>query len=80
MKLTLGVIGGHSVTIVGMERQQDNQVCLLVFDPSRGDSGSMKRLIGKVVDRGMPKASKLLEPYRRGTKYLSKHDEFEILR
>lgn len=40
----------------------------------------MKRLIGKVVDRGMPKASKLLEPYRRGTKYLSKHDEFEILR
>ncbi|POR33979.1 Zinc finger protein-like protein [Tolypocladium paradoxum] len=77
--LTLGVLGGHSVTVVGMERQQDNQVHLLVFDPSRGDSDSMKRLIGKLVDRGMPKTGELLEPYRRGTRYLSKHDEFEIL-
>ncbi|KND93430.1 hypothetical protein TOPH_01884 [Tolypocladium ophioglossoides CBS 100239] len=64
---------------VGMERQQDNQARLLVFDPSRGDSKSIKRLIGKVVDRGVPKVGSLLKPYRRGTKYLSKHDEFEIL-
>ncbi|KAM4057632.1 peptidase family c78 domain-containing protein [Hirsutella rhossiliensis] len=67
---------GHSVTVIGIERQQDNQVYILVFDPSRGESSSIKRLIGR--DK-FPMASKLLEPYRRGMKHLGKYDEFEIL-
>lgn len=75
-----GVNPGHSVTVIGIERQKDNQVFLVVFDPSHGESGSMKRLIAGDVGEHTPKTSKLLKPYRRGIKYLGRHDEFEMLR
>ncbi|EQL01388.1 peptidase family C78 [Ophiocordyceps sinensis CO18] len=71
---------GHSVTVIGIERQKDNQVFLVVFDPSHGESGSMKRLIAGDVGEHTPKTSKLLKPYQRGIKYLGRHDEFEMLR
>ncbi|PHH75930.1 hypothetical protein CDD83_4344 [Cordyceps sp. RAO-2017] len=70
---------GHSVTIVGFERQWDNQVNVLVFDPTHPDLHGIKKLVGKEIREAMPAAIALLESYRRGSKYLRKHDEFEIL-
>ncbi|KAJ6438714.1 zinc finger-containing ubiquitin peptidase 1 [Purpureocillium lavendulum] len=70
---------GHSLTVVGVERQNDDRLQLLVFDPSSRDSEAVKRFVGRQVRRGMPGANELLEPYRRGMKYLSKRKEFEIL-
>ncbi|KAK4086819.1 hypothetical protein Purlil1_8769 [Purpureocillium lilacinum] len=70
---------GHSLTVVGIEKQKDDRVHLLVFDPSCRDSAAVKRYVGRRVRKDMPGMKDLVEPYRRGAKYLIKRKEFEIL-
>ncbi|RKP04991.1 peptidase family C78-domain-containing protein, partial [Thamnocephalis sphaerospora] len=71
---------GHSMTIVGVEKQGDGSWNLLVLDPSNRDPESIKKSRKSVDKRKRyPQFDLLLEPYRRGEKYLSKYDEFEVL-
>ncbi|CAM1508528.1 Fc.00g053760.m01.CDS01 [Cosmosporella sp. VM-42] len=70
---------GHSLTIVGIEKQMDGKVNLLVFDPTFRDSGKMRHLVGKIFQHKPASADVTLEPYRRGGNYLRKYTEFEVL-
>ena len=70
---------GHSLTIVGFEKQRDRQVNLLVFDPSFRDAGSVRDLVGRTFTQPESKVSGMLEPYRRGTRYFRRYGEFEVL-
>ncbi|EON96155.1 putative peptidase family c78 protein [Phaeoacremonium minimum UCRPA7] len=69
---------GHSMTIIGFERLQNGQANLLVFDPMFRDNSAITRLVGKKFESRAPDI--LLKPYRRGSKYLGKYREFELLR
>ncbi|KXH59314.1 peptidase family C78 [Colletotrichum nymphaeae SA-01] len=69
---------GHSLTIVGFERQQHGTANLLVFDPVFRDPPALARLIGQTFKH--KSADESLKPYRRGAKYLRRYREFEILR
>jgi hypothetical protein len=69
---------GHSITVVGIERQSSSKRSLLVLDPMFQDPNSISRYIGGKHSRRNP--DKALRLYRRGAKYLKKYDEFEILR
>ena len=70
---------GHSLTIVGLERQKDGQVHLLVFDPSYRDSSTVTGFIGMEFRLKPAAADDILKPYRRGPRYLHKYNEFEVL-
>lgn len=70
---------GHSLTIVGFEKQKDKGANLLVFDPSFRDSGSVKGLVGKTFELPESKIASLLDPYRRGARYFRRYGEFEVL-
>ena len=52
---------------------------LLVFDPSYRDSGMMRRLVGTVFRHRPTAVGETLQPYRRGSSYLRKYSEFEVL-
>lgn len=69
------------MTIIGIEKQGDGSWHLLVFDPSNRDPESIKVKNRNSVkkQKKYPQFDLLLEPYRRGGKYLSKYDEFEVL-
>ncbi|KAI8298583.1 hypothetical protein K4K59_002751 [Colletotrichum sp. SAR11_240] len=69
---------GHSLTIVGFERQKNGPSNLLVFDPMFRDAPALARLIGQTFKHRS--ADESLKPYRRGSKYLRRYREFEILR
>jgi len=69
---------GHSMTIVGIERQITGHINLLVFDPMFHDAAPISKLVGQTFTERHP--DKLLKPYRRGNHYLKKFREFEILR
>ncbi|TIC99940.1 Zinc finger with UFM1-specific peptidase domain protein [Colletotrichum higginsianum] len=69
---------GHSLTIVGFERQKHGPVNLLVFDPMFRDPPALSRLIGQTFKH--KSADESLKPYRRGAKYLRRYREFELLR
>jgi hypothetical protein len=64
------------MTIVGFECRQDGSRVLLVFDPSFHDSPNVTKLVGKRFQHKNP--AELLRAYRRGPKYLSKFNEFEV--
>ncbi|KAI8164142.1 hypothetical protein K4K49_011905 [Colletotrichum sp. SAR 10_70] len=68
----------HSLTIVGFERQKNGPSNLLVFDPMFRDAPALARLIGQTFKHRS--ADESLKPYRRGSKYLRRYREFEILR
>ncbi|KAH7007983.1 peptidase family C78-domain-containing protein [Ilyonectria destructans] len=70
---------GHSLTIVGLEKQMDGEVNLLVFDPSFRDSTKIRHLIGKAFRHKLSTVDEAVQPYRRGTQYLRKYSEFEVL-
>ncbi|KAH6891990.1 peptidase family C78-domain-containing protein [Thelonectria olida] len=70
---------GHSLTIVGLERQVDGEVNLLVFDPSFRDSVKINQLVGKVFRHRTSKVDEAVQPYRRGSHYLRKYNAFEVL-
>lgn len=74
---------GHSMTIVGFQKSTDGAPELLVFDPMFHDSPQILKLVDMDVKDArisVRKADELLRAYRRGTKYLRKYGEFEILR
>jgi hypothetical protein len=70
---------GHSLTVVGFEKQRDRQVNLLVFDPSFRDASSVRDLVGRTFTQSESKINGMLEPYRRGTRYFRRYGEFEVL-
>ncbi|KAK2602637.1 hypothetical protein N8I77_009152 [Diaporthe amygdali] len=69
---------GHSMTIIGIEKQKDGGVNLLVFDPMFRDSAIVTDRIGQRFTSKHPDHS--LRAYRRGNKYLRRYREFELLR
>ncbi|KAK7403959.1 hypothetical protein QQX98_010290 [Neonectria punicea] len=70
---------GHSLTIVGIERQMDGELNLLVFDPSFHDSTKIRHLVGKAFRHKLSTVDQALQPYRRDAQYLRKYNEFEVL-
>jgi zinc finger-containing ubiquitin peptidase 1 len=69
---------GHSMTIVGFEKQTDGTRNLIVFDPMFHDASNIIKLIGRTFVHKDPED--LLKAYRRGNKYLKKYNEFELLK
>ncbi|KAI5209121.1 DUF1671-domain-containing protein [Aureobasidium subglaciale] len=72
---------GHSMTIVGIERSNNDSRGLLVFDPSFGPSNQLRDMLIKSLNTVVTEsvASRLLSNYRRSTSQLAKYDEFEVL-
>lgn len=77
--LTSNFYPGHSMTIVGFEKQTNGKSNLLVFDPGYRDPSVVSNLVGKPFRHPPAKASGVLESYRRGNRYLRRFGEFEIL-
>lgn len=69
---------GHSMTIVGLEKQTDGRRNLLVFDPTFRDSSVITQRVGTQFT--YRHADHALNAYRRGHKYLRRYREFEVLR
>ncbi|KAI0873588.1 peptidase family C78-domain-containing protein [Hypoxylon argillaceum] len=84
---------GHSLTIVGLEQRTSGSLKLLVFDPMFHDPESILRLArradhhsdargdrnkGRIPIHRNPESA--LKLYRRGSNYLKKYHEFELLR
>ncbi|TKA38190.1 hypothetical protein B0A54_09130 [Friedmanniomyces endolithicus] len=68
---------GHSMTIVGLQRNRDGSRELLVFDPSFETSVAMRTLLsGK---RSRAQLENLLKPYRRSDQSWARWEEFEIM-
>ena len=70
---------GHSLTIVGMEVHQDHSLNLVVFDPMFKPSAGLLRLINSSSFH-VANPDRLLRAHRRGTSYLEKFKDFEILK
>ncbi len=66
------------MTIVGFEKQKDGSRNLIVFDPMFHDAENVVKLIDTDFTHKYP--GNVLKAYRRGTKYLRKHNEFELLK
>lgn len=69
---------GHSMTIIGIEKQMDGGINLLVFDPMFRDSSVILERVGQKFTYKHPDHA--LKAYRRGNKYLRRYREFELLR
>ncbi|PQE30765.1 peptidase family C78 protein [Rutstroemia sp. NJR-2017a WRK4] len=69
---------GHSMTIIGFEQLIDGTKNLLVFDPVFHDSSKVTKLVGQTFIHKSP--GNVLKAYRRGTRYLKKYHEFELLK
>jgi hypothetical protein len=57
----------------------DGHANLLVFDPSFRDSSKIRSFIGKEVRHKTSSIDSLLQPYRRGSHYFRKHNQYEVL-
>lgn len=66
------------MTIVGFEKQKDGTKNLIVFDPMFHDSPNITKYIGNSFNHKFP--GLMLRAYRRGVKYLKRHNEFELLK
>jgi len=71
-------VQGHSMTIIGFERQTNGAKNLIVFDPMFRDASNIVKLIGRKFEYTF--ADLALRSYRRGSHYLRKYREFEVLR
>lgn len=72
---------GHSMTIIGIERQPSGNRNLIVFDPSYGDPSNITRHIdGTRPVEYNHHPDRALKLYRRGPRYLSKYQAFELMR
>ncbi|KAA8634577.1 hypothetical protein SMACR_04511 [Sordaria macrospora] len=71
---------GHSMTIIGLERDKSGARNLIVFDPMFHDASTITRLIGKEVHPHPMAANMAVNSYRRGSKYLGKYEQFEVIR
>jgi hypothetical protein len=70
---------GHSMTIVGFEKKRDGSKNLILFDPMFHDAANIMRLVDAPTFTHKAPAD-LLRAYRRGTKYLKRYYEFEVLK
>ncbi|KAG4034044.1 hypothetical protein MFRU_003g00220 [Monilinia fructicola] len=70
---------GHSMTIIGYEKQIDGTENLLVFDPMFHDANKVIKLVDSAPVRHRHPGD-LLKAYRRGNKYLKRYNEFELLK
>ncbi|KAK1822865.1 hypothetical protein LTR12_002790 [Friedmanniomyces endolithicus] len=68
---------GHSMTIVGLQRNRDGSRELLVFDPSFETSATMRTLLSGRRSRAQLEI--ILKPYRRSDQSLARWEEFEIV-
>ena len=68
---------GHSMTIVGLERNHDGTRNLLLFDPSFATSGPMHRLVAN--KKATSSLDAMLRPYRRSELGLTRWEEFEVI-
>jgi zinc finger-containing ubiquitin peptidase 1 len=68
---------GHSMTIIGFEKLRSGAKTLLVFDPMFHDATNIIKLIGRKFEYTFPDMA--LKSYRRGSKYLRRYREFEVL-
>lgn len=66
------------MTIIGIEKKTSGAMNLLVFDPMFHDNEKVTKHIGQKYQFKMP--ADLMRAYRRGSAYLKKYREFEILR
>ncbi len=66
------------MTIIGFEKQKDGSRNLIVFDPMFHDAENVVKLVGTSFTHKYP--GSILKAYRRGSKYLRKHNEFELLK
>lgn len=71
-------VQGHSLTIVGFEKKVDGSRNVIVFDPMFHDSSDVINLVGRELKHKHP--ADLLKAYRRGSRYLHKYEEFEVLK
>ncbi|KAI8965651.1 DUF1671-domain-containing protein [Daldinia sp. FL1419] len=71
---------GHSMTIIGIERQPSGNRNLIVFDPSYADHSNVTRYVDgtRPVEHSHP--DRAIKFYRRGPRYLSKYQAFELMR
>lgn len=69
---------GHSTTIIGIEKKTSGAINLIVFDPMFHDNEKVIKSIGLKTKFKYP--ADLLRAYRRGSAYLKKFREFEILK
>ncbi|KAG6291934.1 hypothetical protein E4U09_003637 [Claviceps aff. purpurea] len=71
---------GHSLTVVGFAKDLEHRSCLYVLDPSMRDPQGIKKYRrSHPLGNDETKMESILEVYRRGEDYLSKHDNFELL-
>ncbi|KAG6000998.1 hypothetical protein E4U21_004791 [Claviceps maximensis] len=71
---------GHSLTVVGFEKNMENKSCLYVFDPSvRNPKATKKHNRSDRLENDKPKIESIMRLYRRGEDHLGKHDSFELL-
>ncbi|KAG5999292.1 hypothetical protein E4U54_001939, partial [Claviceps lovelessii] len=71
---------GHSLTVVGFEKNMENKYYLYVFDPSiRNPQAIKKNSRNDRSENNWAKIQSVIRPYRRGEAYFSKHDKFELL-
>lgn len=82
---------GHSMTIIGLEYDKSSGKGarnLIVFDPMFHDASNVTKYVGQEVGGGhyhlhnihTLAANMALNPYRRGSKYLGRFREFEVIR
>lgn len=69
---------GHSMTIVGFEIDKKGSANLLVFDPMFKTSPAIRRLAQHYAAPSDP--GHILKAHRRGTPYLHKYKDFEVLK
>lgn len=68
---------GHSLTIVGLERTDESDRELLMFDSSFATTEPMRKLVGG--RNAHARVSTLMKPYRKDEEWLERWREFEIL-
>lgn len=66
------------MTIIGLQKTSSTTKNLLVFDPMFSDSPSIVKLVGQTFTHKTP--SEALKPYVRNLKYLSRYNDFELLK
>jgi hypothetical protein len=72
-------IPSHSLTIVGFERRIDGSRNVVVLDPLYTTNRAMLRLI-EVGPRNVKRGKmEFMEIYRRGSRVLRRHSDYEIL-
>ena len=66
------------MTIVGFEKKRDGSKNLIVFDPMFKDAPNILKHVDCKFECKEP--ADWLKAYRRGTKYLRRYNEFEVLK